>query len=265
MNRNFNCGKCYFSLINTECLKVPIFITLNTQFIGQEIVFEELQRPEEDQFVVEDSTLASRVSEKSELDEDEVESDASETEFEEEDDMDFTCLSKKGAVATTTSNVRQERNITQVERNEKTFFVCPCGFSSTNKSGSSRHKCRDPMTSIEYECSQCEKKCKNPGSLSRHIKSVHKRQSVSLPTGNISVTEVNKRICNFCGKVLASARNVKNRIARFHVHDVDASDGAMNNFSSGQVLFMYLIFLSLIRIFSCIILYYTVHKVMVHW
>ena len=81
---------------------------------------------------------------------------------------------------------------------------------------------------------------------------------MSLPTGNISVTEVNKRSCNFCGKVLASARNVKNHIARFHVDDVVASDGAMDNFSSGQVLFMYLIFLSLIRIFSCIILYLTV-------
>ena len=207
---------------------------------------------------MEHSTFASRVSEESKLDENEVKSDTSETESEEEDEMDFTCLSKKGAVTTTTtSNSRQERNITQVERNEKTFFVCPCGFSSTNKSGSSRHKCRDPTTSIEYECTQCEKKCQNPGSLSRHIKSVHKRQSVSLPIGNISVTEVNKRSCNFCGKVLASARNVKNHIARFHVDDV-ASDGAMDNFSSGQVLFMYLIFLSLIRIFSCIILYLTV-------
>ena len=78
------------------------------------------------------------------------------------------------------------RNITVVESGNDTFFVCPCGFSSTNRSGSSRHKCRSPNEGVTFACKECNKICKNAGSLKRHTISMHKnRQSVSLPA-NIS-------------------------------------------------------------------------------
>ena len=74
------------------------------------------------------------------------------------------------------------RNITVVESGNNTFFVCPCGFSSTNRSGSSRHKCRSPVEGVTFACKECNKICKNAGSLKRHTMSMHKnRQSVSLP------------------------------------------------------------------------------------
>ena len=51
--------------------------------------------------------------------------------IDENDDMVFTCVKK----LSTTMKSKKSRNITVDEQHDKTFFVCPCGFSSTNKSG----------------------------------------------------------------------------------------------------------------------------------
>lgn len=66
----------------------------------------------------------------------------------------------------------QARNITLVERAEQTFFVGPCGHSWKNKSGSTRHRCKQ-TPAIFLPCQQCGKICKIAGSLQRHVNTKH--------------------------------------------------------------------------------------------
>ena len=94
-----------------------------------------------------------------------------------DDDMVFTCEeitepSRTRSRRSTTMKARQPRNITVVEKNNQTFFVCPCGFSSTNKSGSSRHKCRSTEAAVIFYCKDCGKFCQNAGSLKRHVQAM---------------------------------------------------------------------------------------------
>ena len=62
------------------------------------------------------------------------------------------------------------RDITLVNES----FVCTCGFSSSSKSGASRHKCHKDKLLIT--CKFCDKHCGNPGSLKLHTRSKHKKE-----------------------------------------------------------------------------------------
>ena len=152
--------------------------------------------------------------------------------------MNFTCMDRRTSKSTTMKS-KTSRNMTVVERNDETFYVCPCGFSSTNKSGSTRHKCRT-QESVLFACKDCDKICKNPGSLKRHVLSIHKnRMSMSLPVntgsrpGNISIPGGSisaEHKCPFCGKVLVNKRNLNNHIAT--IHGPGASDSIATSTSS---------------------------------
>ena len=162
-----------------------------------DIIFEELQRPIEDDFL-HDETINGDTEDEVENETDVFEStrdESEEDEDEDEDNMVFTCVETTGTSRsksrrgrrTTTMKARQPRNITVVEKNNQTFFVCPCGFSSTNKSGSSRHKCRSNQNKAIFPCKDCGKICQNAGSLKRHVLAMHRsRQSVSLPVGYVT-------------------------------------------------------------------------------
>ena len=134
------------------------------------------------------------------------------------DDMVFTCLdatkptSSKKRLSTSLKS-KSLREVTILSSGDKTFFVCSCGFSSTNKSGSSRHKCRAVADKITHSCKVCGKACLNPGSLKRHLTKMHgSRQSISLP---VSSTAASLK-CTVCGKVLASKSNLKNHLSKVH-------------------------------------------------
>ena len=95
----------------------------------------------------------------------------------------FICFSRSVAKLSTASSPK----CFVVEKNNQTFFVCHCGFSSTNKSGSSRHKCRSTEAAVIFPCKDCGKICQNAGSLRRHVQAKHgSRQSVSLPVGYVT-------------------------------------------------------------------------------
>ena len=87
-------------------------------------------------------------------------------------DIDFSVVDKRNAKA------KDTRNLTILEKNDKTFYVCDCGFSATSRSGSARHKCKK-STDIEFPCSECGLICRNQGSLKRHFYSKHGKSSSS--------------------------------------------------------------------------------------
>ena len=147
-----------------------------------EIIFDELRNPTEDNFLNDEDAV--------DVEEEDEEPVSQYTTVEgSEDDMNFTCMDNSAGKEkerqprrTQPMKAKQLREITQVDANNKTFFVCPCGFSSTNRSGSSRHKCRNSKDTVLFNCKECGKLCQNPGSLKRHFIAMHKsRQSMSLP------------------------------------------------------------------------------------
>ena len=200
------------------------------------IVFEELQRPDDNDFLVDEEESDFEVDDENGTDIDEDE-DPCEDDTDEEsrvdnvegDDMDFTCLELTGselgkARRSMTMKAKKARDITVVEKNNKTLFVCHCGFSSTNKSGSTRHKCRNAHHSVLFPCSECGKICQNPGGLKRHIQTTHKpRQSISLPVGvdrlpieTPAQVEAPLNKCGVCGKVLANKKNLESHLLKMH-------------------------------------------------
>jgi hypothetical protein len=190
---------------------------------GLDIVFDELLRPSLEN-VLEDTR------ENDEID-DEEEVTINTTVAEEESCGDYINFStNKPRLSKTMKAGNPTRNITIVESQDKTFFVCPCGFSSTNKSGSSRHKCRKEAD-VAFKCKDCDKVCKNPGSLKRHTQYVHRRQSVSLPAGAghseicpvINQSRVSLHECALCGKILATKKNLQSHIDKIHGQTFSAS------------------------------------------
>ena len=212
--------------LNLVLSDVSSIMTVEEEEDGQDnIIFEELQRPNDENFLEEEEVEEDEQTEL--LNEESVVNDETTNEtdgMDDDDEMNFTCMDRR-APKSTTMKSKPSRNITVVERNEETFFVCPCGFSSTNKSGSTRHKCRS-QGSVLFACKDCDKICKNPGSLRRHTMSIHKnRLSMSLPahTGskpsNLSTAGVSKAVehkCPFCEKVLVNKRNLSNHIDKLH-------------------------------------------------
>ena len=184
----------------------------------ENIVFEELQKPDEVDFLDDENESVDTFDDESEGQEEEIfptmQPNVEEDEDEEDDEMNFTCMPRTVPKVTTMKS-RTSRNLTVVEQNEETFYVCACGFSSRNKSGSTRHKCRSQQETVMFSCKDCGKMCKNPGSLKRHLMSMHKnRQSMSLPLRAAS-KDIEHR-CQFCAKVLANRRNLSNHIAKVH-------------------------------------------------
>lgn len=184
----------------------------------ENIVFEELQKPDEVDFLDDENESADIFDDESECQEEEIfptmQPNVEEDEDEEDDEMNFTCMPRTVPKVTTMKS-RTSRNLTVVEQNEETFYVCACGFSSRNKSGSTRHKCRSQQETVMFSCKDCGKMCKNPGSLKRHLISMHKnRQSMSLPLRAASKDTEHR--CQFCAKVLANRRNLSNHIAKVH-------------------------------------------------
>ena len=203
-------------------------------------MFEELQIPDDDDFLDDENELVDIFCEESVVQEEEIGSTIHSNDEEDYEDhgMNFTCIART-APKSTTMKSRTSRNMTVVEKNEETFYVCSCGFSSTNKSGSTRHKCRNPQDTVLFACKDCGKMCKNPGLLKRHLLSMHKnRQSMSLPLhaapglNSLSSSKDAEHKCQFCAKVLANKRNLSNHIAKVHgpgVMDTLSTSGTSSN------------------------------------
>ena len=183
----------------------------------EEILFDELQEPED--YVLRDDDDES--DEDNDDDDEEDGDDDGETlgDITEDTEIDFSVVSKSVSMKAKSST---SRNITVHENVNGTFFVCPCGHSSTNKSGSTRHKCRKPLE-VSFPCGQCDQICRNAGSLKRHISSKHansrNRMSISLPAVSAPASSQTSDAgfpCDVCGKVLKSARNLANHQEKVH-------------------------------------------------
>ena len=87
-----------------------------------------------------------------------------------EDDLDFTTTTNAGLVPDLRRNMKAKSNkeVTIIERGDKTFLVCPC----PSRSGNSRHKCKTSVD-VSFPCKECGLVYKNPGSLKRHLNSKH--------------------------------------------------------------------------------------------
>ena len=116
----------------------------------------------------------------------------------------------------------KSREIAEVLNGNKTFFVCECGYSSVNKSATSRHKCRNGEA-VMFKCQNCAKVCKNPGSLKRHVQLKHRnegtvnQESVADKIDNESQVEIeNPNKCDVCGKILKSKENLSKHKEKIH-------------------------------------------------
>ena len=122
------------------------------------------------------------------------------------------------------------RYITEVSRNDKTYFVCSCGFSSLQKSAATRHKCRSGE-SLSFHCLDCNKPCSNPGSLKRHMNSKHKNGTVVQPSQEIadsSRAHLNdtRKTCDICHKTLLNESNLKKHMERVHAQEVQQASSS---------------------------------------
>ena len=149
-----------------------------------DIIFDELQDPEN--YVLQDDKEDDDYEDLAYNNEDEETIDAHDEEDEEEEGYeDFTAPSFTSTVSTrkVQMKAKSSRNITVLEKPNGTFFICPCGHSSTNKSGSTRHKCKKPMA-VSFPCGQCDLICRHHGSLKKHMNLKHgegqRRISTSL-------------------------------------------------------------------------------------
>ena len=157
-----------------------------------------------------------------------------ETDFDMEASGSRTNLSKQMSQSKT-------RSITEISKTNKTYFVCDCGYSSANKSATSRHKCRNG-DSVLFKCLQCTKICRNPGSLKRHVDSKHKNTNSSndtamtshnstdlsendnqtvqeLPHSGEATTEISQNannLCTICGKTLKTEANLLKHMEKVH-------------------------------------------------
>ena len=131
-----------------------------------------------------------------------------------------------------TKSTDKSKSITEVSINSRNYFVCNCGFSSLQKSASTRHKCRSG-DSVLFHCLECNKPCKNPGSLKRHVDSKHKNKetlqasSIELESTNSSSMDLtniatnnsmngSRKSCNICKKTLLNDSNLKKHMHRVH-------------------------------------------------
>ena len=174
------------------------------------ITFEELSRPVEENF------LEDFVEDDEEVDESQNDDYEENSELQEDDDMSLTCnddidFNSTNKKKPNLSKSKKSRNITVIERHDKTFFVCHCGFSSTNQSGSSRHKCRK-TADVAFACKDCGQVCKNPGSLKRHCNAKHK-QSESLKAAEIFS-------CGVCADVFDSKTDLQGHKLTTHKHSI---------------------------------------------
>ena len=176
------------------------------------IAFDNLSKPLEENFLLVESVENIDEHDVDESDDLEENSDA-----QDDDDMSLTCNDeidfsstnkKKPNLSKTMKST--SRNITVIERHDRTFFVCRCGFSSTNQSGSSRHKCRK-AADVPFTCKDCGQICRNPGSLKRHITSKHNKPSESLKAlENFS--------CGVCDDVFNSKEDLECHKLTKHKH-----------------------------------------------
>ena len=117
------------------------------------IVFDELPSAAEDNFLHESEEEVEDVESGEEVEDDEsgeeVEDDElnGEESYEEpgsdaeasEDNLDFTTTTNAGSVPDLRRNIKAKSNkeVTIIKHGDKTIFVCPCGYSSTSRSGNS--------------------------------------------------------------------------------------------------------------------------------
>ena len=134
---------------------------------------------------------------------------------------------------------KRDRSITEISKHNKTYYVCGCGYSSLHKSACTRHKCRDG-DSVLFNCLECTKVCKNPGSLKRHVDSKHKKVESSVMEESTFVTDNEKthqenvtnvdpehihedNLCTICGKKLKNKINLMKHMERLHKSQVEDS------------------------------------------
>ena len=192
---------------------------------NDEIDFEEIGEPEKGSCFIHDEEDETNQEEPEEMVSEEI---IDNHEYEEtnvndnettyrDEDMEFTELEVPE------QNSMKVRNISTLEKGDKTFFLCPCGHSSTNKSGASRHKCKKPMN-VSFPCQECGQVCRNAGSLKRHMNSKHFSQTASSleyssASGSGAALDFT---CQECMKVLSSKRNLENHMEKVHKKNAPA-------------------------------------------
>ena len=165
---------------------------------NDDIAFDVIERPEETNFIDEftlarssttdNETRTNNSIERNDDDDDDDDDDGEQNANENQDNVedDFIFHQKPNLSRSLKST---SRNVTVISSNEKTFFVCNCGFSSTSQSGSSRHKCRH-SNDVQLSCDVCGQKCKNAGSLKRHKNAKHGASSTLESCGQSSMNDV---------------------------------------------------------------------------
>ena len=123
-------------------------------------------------------------------------------------------------------SMTNRREVTEIMKQDKTYYVCECGYSSAVKSAVSCHKCRSGP-SVLFNCQECTKVCKNPGSLKRHMNKMHRnvQENADSMTSNTLSTEENSSnekskeadsSCGKCGKTLKNNLNLTRHMLRVH-------------------------------------------------
>ena len=150
-------------LSDMSSIQAPEIVLQDEDDNENEIIFEELQAPEERNFLVVSSedTDNDATLEKVTLEE------ATEIDDDDDDDINFLPCQKAPD-----DSKKDDRYITVLERGDETFFVCQFRYSSGSKSGINRHICRE-VNDVSFACDVCGQVCKNPGSLKRHKNSKH--------------------------------------------------------------------------------------------
>lgn len=219
------------------------------------IQFDNLTRPEESEFSDQSAEEANALTgievgeEIENISKDLISCEECDKEFNTRRELSTHFTNKHGVQdKSSTTHNKTPRYITEVPRNNTTYFVCNCGFSSLQKSASTRHKCRTG-DSVLFYCSDCNKPCKNPGSLKRHIDSKHKKNgtlsvtayqdldTTVLPSTNLTnksidnssktnnsvdssktnkSVDISRSACQICKKQLMNDSNLKKHMDRVH-------------------------------------------------
>ena len=169
------------------------------------IAFEEIERPQEVIFMEEEREDMMELTNVDNIDESSVKNNT-ENETESQEAIEFSELQQN-----------KTRNVSVVESGNKSTFICDCGFVSSSKSGSSRHKCRD-VSAIGFPCNNCGKICKNAGGLKKHQAACEKNTTKSndIECSDLSSNKSLIFKCHICEKQYKSAKTLNTHQTKFH-------------------------------------------------
>jgi len=182
-------------LSDMSSIQAPEVVVQDEDDNENEIIFDELQAPEEHNFLVDSSEDTDNDATLEEVTLEEA------TEIDDDDDDDINFLPCQKAPDDSKKDDR---------------------YSSGSKSGINRHICRE-VNDVSFACDVCGQVCKNPGSLKRHKNSKHgQNRSLSATASNSTSSTANNSsgngdtTCQICDKVLSTKANVRRHLSLVH-------------------------------------------------